>query len=82
MSNHDSNDEETFNTFLHELILGTYAESYATGWDDCMHGGWKKGKHNPFSNKVYPVEHKAYDHGFNDAIQIISEWERSWRKKN
>lgn len=78
MSDKLNKDAEDFFLFIHNLFMGDYAQSYEAGWDDCLHK-LGRDKHNPFSNKAYPLEHKAYNHGFEDAIVLLTEWEKHWR---
>lgn len=71
-------DDEAFRFFLHNIILGDYAESYIAGWDDCL-TSLGRNKHNPYSKKVYPLEHRAYNHGFEDGITLLTEFDKHWR---
>lgn len=64
---------------MYHLVLGDYAMAYENGWDQCFAGGYHRAKHNVYSNKAYPLEHKAFNHGWEDALVAISEYERHWR---
>lgn len=75
-------DEDLYHAFLHQLIGGDYAQAYSYGWDACL-ASLGRDKHNPYSHRAYPLEYKAYNHGFEDGIALLTEWERHWRgKKN
>jgi len=74
-----SDKDDAFAAFMYDLILGNYAEAYEIGWDMCIEGGYRRAKQNVYSNKAYPLEHKAFNHGWQDALQIIIEYDRHWR---
>lgn len=79
MTKHHRRDNDyAFNLFYNTLIAGEYALAYERGWEWYLEhlGG---AKFNPYSKKVYPVEHNGWNHGYDDAILVAAEWSKHWR---